>query len=213
VIRIIDYGMGNLRSVEKAFEALGCQAEVTRNPDEVREADGVVLPGVGAFGDAMRGLDLHGLTDVTRERAKEAIGDGRPFLGICLGLQVLVERGEEDPDVPGLGVLKGDCPRLRPEDPSMKVPHMGWNRLRLNPGNGERLFVGLPDPAYVYFVHSYFVVPEDDKVVAAETDYGRRFCCAVAKGNLFATQFHPEKSQVVGLQILRNFAALVSATG
>lgn len=209
MIRIIDYGMGNLRSVEKAFASLGCDATVTRDADEVERAPAVVLPGVGAFGDAMRGLDLYGLTDLTRTRALEAKEGGRPFLGICLGMQVLVPRGEEDPDVPGLGVLEGSCPRLRPADPSMKVPHMGWNRLLLKPGDGDKVFNGLPDPSYVYFVHSYYLAPDDPAVVAAETDYGQTFCCAVAKGNLFATQFHPEKSQVIGLRILRNFAGLV----
>jgi len=209
VIRIIDYGMGNLRSVEKAFASLGCDVAVTRDAAEVERAAAVVLPGVGAFGDAMRGLELFGLTDVTRARALEATEGGRPFFGICLGMQILVERGEEDPDVAGLAVLKGTCPRLRPGDTSMKVPHMGWNRLIFRSGDGEKFLSGLPDSSYVYFVHSYYVAPSDPAVVAAEVEYGPRFCCAVAKGNLFATQFHPEKSQVVGLRILRNFAGLV----
>ncbi len=208
MIAVIDYGMGNLRSVEKALEALGARVQVTRDPDVVGAAGAVILPGVGAFGDAMRGLDVFGLTAAARRRATEAAEGGRPFLGICLGMQVLVERGDEDPDVQGLGVIRGMCPRLRPEDPQLKVPHMGWNCLRFLPGDGDRLWEGLPDPTYVYFVHSYCVAPSDPGVAAAETDYGQRFCCALARGNLFATQFHPEKSQAVGLRILRNFAAL-----
>jgi len=211
MIAIIDYGMGNLRSVEKALEALGAPAAITRDAAVVERADGVILPGVGAFGDAMRGLDLYRLTDVTRARAREALEGGRPFLGICLGLQVLVERGEEDPDVAGLGVLEGTCPRLRPADPALKVPHMGWNALRFQKGEGDRLWRTLPEGSYVYFVHSYAVAPDDPAVIAAQTSYGDWFCSAIARGNLFATQFHPEKSQRVGLRILRNFAELCAA--
>jgi glutamine amidotransferase len=210
-IALIDYGMGNLRSVEKALEAVGAQVTVTSDPAVVAASDGVLLPGVGAFGDAMRELDARGLVEITRQRAHEARSGGRPFLGICLGMQVLVEGGEEDPGVPGLGIFKGSCPRL--DVPGLKVPHMGWNTLlwsqRANP-----LFDGLPDPSDVYFVHSFHVVPADPSIIAARVDYGGLVAASLRQANLFATQFHPEKSQRIGLRILENFSRLVqSAAG
>jgi len=208
MIAIVDYGMGNLRSVEKALASLGCPVEVTRDAAVLDRAEALLLPGVGAFGDAMRELDQRGLADIVRRRAEEAAGGGRPFLGICLGMQVLVGDGEEDPGVPGLGVIAGRCPRLRPTGHEYKVPHMGWNGLSLHAGDGEALFSGIAEGSFVYFVHSYHVCPTDSGVVAAETDYGQPVCAALARGRLFATQFHPEKSQAVGLRILANFARL-----
>lgn len=208
MIAVVDYGMGNLRSVEKALASLGCRVDVTRDAAAIAGAEAVLLPGVGAFGDAMRGLDQRGLTAVVRQRAEEAADGGRPFLGICLGMQVLVGEGEEDPGVAGLGVIAGTCPRLRPTSHEYKVPHMGWNSLCLSAGDGEALFSGIADGSYVYFVHSYHVCPADRSVLAAQTDYGQPVCAALARGRLFATQFHPEKSQAVGLRILANFARI-----
>lgn len=213
MIAILDYGMGNLRSVEKALTAMSIDAQVTSDAAVAERAEGVILPGVGAFGDAMAGLHERGLTAVAKARALEALAGGRPFLGICLGMQVLVDGGEEDPGVPGLGVLRGSCPRLRPSDLALKVPHMGWNQLRRTNREGDRIFEGLGDAPWFYFVHSYHVLPEDDTVVAAASNYGGYFCASFAKANLFAMQFHPEKSQGAGLRLLRNFAGLCGAPG
>jgi glutamine amidotransferase len=206
-IAIADYGMGNLHSVRNAFESLGARVEVTPDAAVLEAAPAVVLPGVGAFGDAMRELEARGIRDVVRARAAEALGGGRPFLGICLGMQVLVPGGEEDPGVPGLGVLDGTCPRL--VRPGRKVPHMGWNALELRQ-HDNALFDGLPEKAYVYFVHSYHVAPAHDRVVAATVDYDGPIVASVHAGRLYATQFHPEKSQAVGLRMLENFIALVA---
>jgi glutamine amidotransferase len=195
-IVIVDYGMGNLRSVEKAFTRLGCAAQVTSDPEAVNGAKKIVLPGVGAFGDAMRELRTRGLI----EPLLAAIAEGRPFLGICLGLQVLFEESEEAPRVAGLGVLSGTVKRFQT---NLKVPHMGWNTLRIV--RRPPILEGITDGAYVYFVHSYYVEPLDDAVAATITDYGIPFTSMIWRGNLFATQFHPEKSQAVGLQILRQF--------
>ncbi len=199
MIAIIDYGMGNLRSVQKAFEATGHAATITASADTIRSADRIVLPGVGAFGDAIRALRESGLDEVI----VELIGRGRPFLGICLGMQLLFERGLEGGPHPGLGVLAGDVPRFD-LPPEFKVPHMGWNQIRWSRHNP--LWEGVSPDAYVYFVHSYFVRPTHPEVVALTTDYGGPFCAAVLKDNVFATQFHPEKSQNVGLALIRNFA-------
>lgn len=199
-IAIVDYGMGNLYSVGKAFIRLGVAAAATSDASAIRRADKIVLPGVGAFGDCMRNLEACGLVEVIRE----VVAAGKPFLGICLGMQLLFEGSEEDPGVPGLGILPGLVRRI--DAPGMKVPQMGWNSLELT---GESpLFAGLPAPAYVYFVHSYHAVPADGKVVTAVTQYGGQVTAAVGRGNLQAVQFHPEKSGTVGLKILENFKEL-----
>lgn len=200
-IAVIDYQMGNLRSVQKGFEKVGHQAIITSDPRELAQAERIVLPGVGAFGDAMAELKRRDLVGPIRD----AIESGKPFLGICLGLQLLFDVGYEGGQFEGLGILRGkvvrfDVPR------ELKVPHMGWNRgtmLRRVP-----VLDGIEDGTFFYFVHSYYVVPEDRSVVAIETEYGRPFCAAVWRDNLFATQFHPEKSQADGLKLLANFAAL-----
>ncbi|MBX3729701.1 MAG: imidazole glycerol phosphate synthase subunit HisH [Candidatus Sumerlaeia bacterium] len=207
-IAIADYGMGNLHSVRNAFESLGARVEVTSEASVLEAAPGVVLPGVGAFGDAMRELEARGIREVVRARAAEALDGGRPFLGICLGMQVLVPDGEEDPGVRGLGVVAGSCPRL--VRPGRKVPHMGWNALEMRQ-QGNALFEGLPEKAYVYFVHSYHVAPARDAVVAATVDYDGPIVASIHGGRLHATQFHPEKSQAVGLRMLGNFIGLVPA--
>jgi imidazole glycerol-phosphate synthase subunit HisH len=199
VIAIVDVCSGNLRSVERAIEAAGGDVVVTRDPDVVRRADKVVVPGQGAFGVFMRGLVERNLGDPLRE----AIASGRPYLGICLGLQILFDESEEQGPCAGLGVIRGRVVRLQPPDPRLKVPHMGWNRvIQRRP---EPLLAGIDDGAYVYFVHSYHAVPEDRSLVALEADHGMAITAAIRKDNLFACQFHPEKSQHVGLAILRNF--------
>jgi glutamine amidotransferase len=198
-IAIIDYGMGNLRSVQKGFEKVGFSAVVTSDPAVVASAEKVVLPGVGAFEDAIAELKRKNLVATVLD----AIHSGKPFLGICLGLQMLFETSYENGRHEGLGVLKGDCVRF--ELPTeYAIPHMGWNQLLIR--NKPPLLEGLNEGAYVYFVHSYYVVPTDADVIATETDYGGRFCSMVWRDNLFATQFHPEKSQTEGLKILKNFA-------
>jgi glutamine amidotransferase len=200
-IAIVDYGMGNLRSVQKGFARVGHAASITGDPDEVAAADKVVLPGVGAFGDAMRELLSRGLVTPLRETAES----GKPFLGICLGLQLLFEVGYEGGRHEGLGILAGEVVRFE-LPPPFKVPHMGWNQLRIR--RPVPLLAGLDDGAYVYFVHSYYAVPRDSQVVAAEAVYGEPFAAVVRRDNIVATQFHPEKSQAVGLRMLENFAEL-----
>lgn len=201
MIAIIDYDAGNIKSVEKALLFLGQETVVTRDPGKILGADGVILPGVGAFGDAMEKLKTYGLVPVIRQCVRE----DRPFLGICLGLQLLFESSEESPGVEGLGVLKGKVLRI-PEKQDLKIPHIGWNDLKFpRPG---RLFRGIPEGAYVYFVHSYYLQAAEEAVVTATTDYGVRVHAAVERGRLFACQFHPEKSSDVGLRILKNFIAI-----
>lgn len=202
MIAIIDYDAGNIRSVEKALQFLGGQTVTSRERETLLRADGVVLPGVGAFGDAMRKLHAYGLTDVIRE----IVGQGTPFLGICLGLQLLFERSEESEGVPGLGLLRGEILRI-PDGEGRKVPHIGWNSLRF-PSGGGRLFAGLGQEPYMYFVHSYYLHAQEPQLVTATTEYGVEIHAAVEKGNLFACQFHPEKSSAAGLAVLRNFMAL-----
>lgn len=199
---IVDYGMANLRSVQKAFERVGHSATISADPHALRSASRVVLPGVGAFRDAIARLRETGLGDAVRAH----IDAGRPFLGICLGLQMLFERDHEDGLHDGLGVFRGDVIRF-PEVPGLKVPHMGWNTLRLT-APGCPLWRDLPPEPAVYFVHSYFPTPVDRALIAAEADYPTPFCAAVWKDNVCATQFHPEKSQRIGMQILKNFAAM-----
>jgi glutamine amidotransferase len=194
-IAILDVCSGNLRSVERALAHVGGEVAVTRDPEVVRHADKIVVPGQGAFGVFMRGLAERGLGDVLRER----IAAGAPYLGICLGLQVLFEHSEEG-DCAGLGILRGKVTRLRPTDGRLKIPHMGWNRV-----HARQPVPGLADGAYVYFVHSYRVEPADDGIVALEAEHGVRFCAAIQTDNLLACQFHPEKSQGVGLALLRAF--------
>ncbi len=201
-VAIVDYGMGNLRSVAKAFERLGRAAEVTRDPDRIASAPGVVLPGVGAFGACMANLTALGLV----EPVKRAIASGRPFLGICLGMQLLFEESEEFGPVAGLGVLRGRVVRFDAA-PELKVPHMGWNSLRVV--RRAPALAGIDDGEYVYFVHSYYPVPAEREVVATTTAYGLEFASSVVRDNVFACQFHPEKSQRVGLRLLENFVGVV----
>ncbi len=201
MVAIIDYDAGNIRSVEKAVRYLGKEVTVTSEPEEILAADRVILPGVGAFGDAMKRLHAMGLVEVIRQAADR----GTPFLGICLGLQLLFEKSEESPGVPGLGLLQGEILRL-PELPGLKVPHIGWNSLKYpDPG---RLFRGIPEDSYVYFVHSYYLKAQDEGIVTATTEYGTLVHASVESGNLFACQFHPEKSSETGLTILENFLSI-----
>ena len=201
MIAVIDYDAGNLKSVEKALLSLGEEVLVTRDRQELLHADKVILPGVGHFGDAMEKLRSFGLVDVVKEIAQS----GKPFLGICLGLQLLFERSEEAPGVEGLGILKGEILRI-PDDRGLKVPHIGWNSLKLQ--NQGRLFRGLEEEPYVYFVHSYYLKAAEPQIVKAVTEYGVRIDASVEQGNVFACQFHPEKSSRTGLAILKNFAKL-----
>ncbi len=201
MIAIVNYEMGNLRSVQKGFERVGHEAAITDDPAVIASASKVVLPGVGAFRDAMAALRQKQLVDPIRD----AIASGRPFLGVCLGMQLLLDSSSEDGDHQGLGVVPGRVVRFDVPRP-MKVPHMGWNQTQQ--AKPSPLFAGIEDNAYFYFVHSYYVVPQDESVVAAWCDYGGPFCAALAQDNLFATQFHPEKSQADGLRILKNFADL-----
>jgi imidazole glycerol-phosphate synthase subunit HisH len=206
MIAIIDYGMGNLRSVQKGFEKVGSDAVVTQDPRVVLEADKVVLPGVGAFADCMRNLEQGGFV----EPLLRVIREGRPFLGICLGLQLLFTEGEEFGIHQGLDVIPGRVVRF-PEGmveggEALKVPHMGWNQLAFK--QRPPAFAGIDEGTNVYFVHSYYVSPEEPTVVATTTTYGIEFCSAIWKDNIVATQFHPEKSQEVGLRILKNFAVM-----
>jgi len=200
-ITVIDYGIGNLRSVTKALEFLGCQVTLTSDPNEVMRANKLVLPGVGAFGAGMRNLTQLGLVDAIRD----AVQRGTPLLGICLGLQLLFDESEEMGRHEGLKLVRGKVVRF-PEMNNIRIPHMGWNALKIR--KSEPLFKGVPNGAMVYFVHSYFPVPDDNSVIAATTEHGVEFVSAIAIDNIFGTQFHPEKSSKVGLQILRNFVAL-----
>ena len=201
MIAIIDYDAGNIKSVEKAMQLLGQEVIITRDRETIMNADKVILPGVGSFGDAMQKLRDYKLDEVI----KEVTESGKPFLGICLGLQLLFERSEETPSIEGLGILKGEILRI-PDHEGLKIPHMGWNSLELI--NQGRLFQNLPADPYVYFVHSYYLKAEETEIVKATTWYSTTIHASVEKGNIFACQFHPEKSSDVGLQILRNFAAI-----
>lgn len=199
MITIIDYGMGNLRSVEKAFNHIGCPTIVTSSAEEIEIAEKVVLPGVGAFADAMKNLTEKGLDKAIGSIIKKK----KPFLGICLGLQLLFDYSEENDGVEGLGILKGKIVRINTD---LKIPHMGWNKLNIKGKNP--LFKGLGDNTHVYFVHSYHLESEDKEIVIATTNYGKEIEVAVNKDNVFLTQFHPEKSGEAGLRILRNFIEL-----
>jgi glutamine amidotransferase len=200
MIAILDYDMGNLRSVSKAIEHVGGECQITRDPDQVAKADKLILPGVGAFKDCMANLKSYGLI----EPIKAFIAAGRPFLGICLGMQLLMDESEEGGRHEGLKILPGKVLRFSPEW-DLKVPHMGWNRLKLQ--GKPRLLQGM-EGDYVYFVHSYYVVPEKKKTIAASADYGLEFAASLESDNIFATQFHPEKSQQVGLGLLKRFVKL-----
>lgn len=203
MIAIVDYGMGNLRSVSKAFDLQGFDASVTRDPAVISSANGLVLPGVGAFGDCVRNLDEFGLTTPI----KDYIDSGRPFLGICLGLQVLFEESEESPGAKGFGIFRGKVVRF-PEfkEQRLKVPHMGWNEILIQ--KDVPVLEGIPDKSWFYFVHSFYPAPEDDSIISVKADYGMEFTAAVSRENVFASQFHPEKSSDLGLKMLRNFASL-----
>ena len=202
MIAIIDYGMGNLRSVQKALEAVGADAVVSSQPQTILDADSVVLPGVGAFKDCMNNLDRLGLIEVVRK----SIQSGKPFLGICLGLQLLFEESIEFGTVQGLGILPGKVMRFHFDDPTLKVPHMGWNTLTLK--KPSPLFDSMDEHPYYYFVHSYYVVPDNQNMVVTTTDYGIPFVSGIQHENIHAFQFHPEKSQKQGLTMLEKFARL-----
>ena len=201
MIAVIDYDAGNIKSVEKALMALGETAVITRDRKEILSAEKVILPGVGAFGDAMEKLRGYGLEEIIQE----VVSRKTPFLGICLGLQLLFESSEETPGVKGLGILKGKIMKI-PDVAGLKVPQIGWNSLKFP--NSGRLFRGICEDAYVYFVHSYYLQAEEPEIVTATTEYAVQIHASVEKGNVFACQFHPEKSSDVGLQILRNFVNL-----
>jgi glutamine amidotransferase len=201
MIAVVDYGIGNLRSAEKALQHLGADARLTSSSAEIAGADAVVLPGVGAFGACMNALRTSNLEAVT----KEAATDGRPFLGICIGMQMLFDGSEETPEVAGLGVFAGPVTKLPPTE---RLPQIGWNTIDVV--NGSRLCARLPSPAWLYFVHSFAPAPADDDVVAARCEYGRSFAAAVERGPVWAVQFHPEKSGATGLRLLQNFVDAAS---
>lgn len=205
MLAVIDYGAGNLQSVRKALAHIGCESVVADSPETLRTADAAILPGVGAFGDAMGQLRARGL----EIPIKEFISSGKPFLGICLGLQLLFESSGESPGVEGLGVLKGKILRI-PGKPGLKIPHIGWNSLNLN--SREGLFAGLEGESYVYFVHSYYLNAEE-AVVTSTAEYGVEIHTSIQKGNLYACQFHPEKSGEVGIRMLKNFAKAAENRG
>lgn len=198
MIAIIDYGMGNLRSVEKAFRAVGAETVISGDADVIRRADKVVLPGVGAFGDCMKNLTERGLVSVIHE----TVASGKPLLGICLGLQLFFESSEESPGVQGLGIFEGEVKAIPPC--GLKVPHMGWNSLSY--GAPSPIFDGIEAGEYVYFVHSFHAVPKDRSIVTAQTEYGTMLTAAVGRGKVQGVQFHPEKSSRVGLRMIKNFA-------
>jgi len=204
MIAIIDYGMGNLRSVEKGFLKVGVNVKVTNKPEDLLKADGIVLPGVGAFRDCMGELTNLNLINAVAD----SIQRGKPYLGICLGLQVLFSESDEFGKCNGLDILKGRVIRFDLENKELKIPQMGWNQLNIK--NNNPLFEGVPDKSYFYFVHSYYVLPDDSDIVATTTDYGIEFTSSVWKDNIFAVQFHPEKSQALGLKVLRNFGNIVN---
>ena len=201
MIAIIDYDAGNIKSVEIAMQLLGQDVTITRDRETILQADKVILPGVGAFGDAMGKIRQYGLEEVIGE----VVDQKTPFLGICLGLQLLFERSDETPGVEGLGILKGEILRI-PDKEGLKIPHMGWNSLKFQ--NQGRLFANLPEEPYVYFVHSYYLRAADEGIVTATTEYSTHIHASVEKDNVFACQFHPEKSSDVGIQILKNFVEI-----
>lgn len=201
MIAIIDYGAGNLHSVKNALDFLGAENCVTKERQTILSADKVILPGVGSFGDAMDNLRRNGLEDTVKKAAES----GKPFLGICLGLHLLFEGSEETPNVKGLGIFKGNVVKI-PKKDKLKIPHMGWNSLELP--KESKILKNIGDEPFVYFVHSYYIKPEDEGLISAYTEYGSKLGVAIEKDNIFATQFHPEKSGKIGMQILRNFIEL-----
>lgn len=202
MIAIIDYGAGNIQSVNKALKHIGCDTVVTRNKDVIMKADGAVLPGVGSFGDTMNTMTQYGIKDTVLDYTKS----GKPFLGICLGLQLLFPASEESPEAKGLGIFDGTITKI-PSGEGLKIPHIGWNSLDIKKKGG--IFKGIEGNPYVYFVHSYYLNASDKSIVSAQTDYGVSIDASIEKDNVFATQFHPEKSGETGLKILRNFADIV----
>lgn len=202
MIAVIDYGAGNLKSVNKAFKFIGCDTVITRDKDIIMKADGAVLPGVGSFGDAVNTIDEHKIRDTIIEFTKS----NKPFLGICLGLQLLFPSSDESPQAKGLGILDGTVTKI-PSGKGLKIPHIGWNSLNIKKQDG--IFKDIEQNSYVYFVHSYYLNATDKNIVSSQTDYGVTIDASVAKDNIFATQFHPEKSGEVGLKMLKNFADIV----
>ncbi len=202
MIAIIDYGAGNIQSVSKALKHIGCDAFITRDKEQILKADGAVLPGVGSFGDTMDTMNSYGIKDTVIEYTKS----GKPFLGICLGLQLLFPASEESPEAKGLGIFDGTITKI-PSGEGLKIPHIGWNSLDIKKTDG--LFKGIDKNPYVYFVHSYFLNASDKNIVSAQTQYGVTIDASIEQGNIFATQFHPEKSGETGLKILKNFADIV----
>lgn len=206
MIAVIDYGAGNIQSVVKALKFIGCDCIVTNKKDDLLKADGAIMPGVGSFGDSMDSMISTGARDAVLEFVERE----RPFLGICLGLQLLFPESEESPGMSGLGLLKGTITKI-PAETGLKIPHMGWNSLEILKHDG--IFKGIEDNPYVYFVHSYFLTAEEQSIVSARTEYGVKIDASVRKGNIFATQFHPEKSGKIGLQILQNFIDITKKGG
>jgi imidazole glycerol phosphate synthase, glutamine amidotransferase subunit len=207
MIVVIDYGMGNLHSVRKALEIVGAKVKVSSRAEEILKADKIVFPGVGSFGAAMKELNRRKLV----KPIKDAIAEGKPFLGLCLGLQLLFEKSEEAPGVKGLGVLSGEVKRFKVK--GLKVPHMGWNNIVYSSKlivDSQKILKNIPNNSYMYFVHSYYVVPKNKKDILTTTDYGLKFASSVCKDNVYGLQFHPEKSQDIGLRMLRNFVKHVS---
>jgi len=203
MIAIIDYGAGNIQSVYKALKFIGADCKVTSDKDEILNADGAILPGVGSFGDAMDTMTKRGIKDTIIEYTKS----GKPFLGICLGLQLLFPESEETPGVKGLDIFKGTITKIPNQNRTLKIPHMGWNNISIKQKNG--IFKDIEGEPYVYFVHSFYLKAQDKDIVAATTQYGVKIDAAVQKGNIIATQFHPEKSGEVGLKMLKNFVEMV----
>ena len=203
MIAIIDYGAGNIQSVYKALKFIGADCKVTSDKDEILNADGAILPGVGSFGDAMDTMTKRGIKNTIIEYTKS----GKPFLGICLGLQLLFPESEETPGVKGLDIFKGTITKIPNPNRTLKIPHMGWNNISIKQKNG--IFKGIEGEPYVYFVHSFYLKAQDKDIVAATTQYGVEIDAAVQKGNIIATQFHPEKSGEVGLKMLKNFLEMV----
>ena len=203
MIAIIDYGAGNIKSVYKALKFIGADCKVTSDKDEILNADGAILPGVGSFGDAMDTMTKRGIKDTIIEYTKS----GKPFLGICLGLQLLFPESEETPGVKGLDIFKGTITKIPNQNRTLKIPHMGWNNISIKQKNG--IFKDIEGEPYVYFVHSFYLKAQDKDIVAATTQYGIEIDAAVQKGNIIATQFHPEKSGEVGLKMLKNFVEMV----
>ncbi len=202
MVSIIDYGAGNLQSVMKALHYIGCECEITNDRKKILHSDGAILPGVGSFGDAMNSMHDCGIDETVRD----FVQTGKPFLGICLGLQLLFTESEESPDVRGLGLLKGTICKIPNAGGTLKIPHMGWNSLDIRKTDG--IFTGIPQNTYVYFVHSYFLKADDENIVSSQTEYGTVIDSSVQYQNIMATQFHPEKSGQAGLQMLKNFVKM-----